>query len=1154
MGAILPASLDKLEQHEIHTDYNAKTLAKFVADTRESQGAELANAQSIFRELCAALRVKPPKLKSAGADNAYVFEADVIDAGKSRRMDVYLRGHFVFESKQGVDPGAKNVPKGPRGAGVRGTDGWLQRMTAGRVQVGRYAVAAAKRGDPKPPFILLADLGHRLWIWSSWTKDAVDDYGDFEEGAGFAWGDLTKPELFRYLRLLFDRPEELNEEARGQRITATIAEKVCDLAVALEKRGEKAEVVGDFLMKCVFTMFAEDVSLLPPKTFSNLLDRWIDDKKAGKKETFVRGLRALWKRMDAGGDLDTGERLRQFNGYLFKEHEPIDLSIPELEALRGAARADWRKVSPAIFGTLLERALTRGERAKLGAYYTPEPYIQRLVDQTILAPLRAEWVLVRAEMERARQTAKSTAEGRKKVIKLGSDYRTKLATLRVLDPACGSGNFLYVAMRDLKRLEAEVERVLLATGGYQQPFDFEGSSVHPVQFYGIELKPWAAKIAELVLWIGYLQWQTSAGRLGLMKDPLIKDLHHIENRDALITWKRIRPLVKDGQPVLRASGVTDKRADRKMVPVDEYVGVQVAEWPAVEYVVGNPPFLGNKSMNDVLGAGYVEAIKGAFPEVNGDADLVMWWWWRAADLAAKGKLKRFGFVTTNSITHTSDRAVVVDAVQEKGVRLVYAIPDHPWYDEGAAVRIAMTVATTEKVTPVLGKVVDESRTRAAELGMVRVEERAVEEVHPDLSAGANVVGAVPLNANKGICYQGMNLVGDFRVSREDLAAMSYTPKKLPRVVHPYVIGRDLVQRPVERYVIDFCGLEPNEARTEFTPLWNRLAKVVKPAREKNNRENYRKNWWLFGEGRPGMRRALADLPRYIATPETAKHRIFQFLPAGTTPDHTVYAIASDDAFVLGVLSSRAHVTWALAAGSRLGVGNDPRWRNLVCFDPFPFPDATVAQRAEIAQLGEALDAHRKARQKADAELALTDIYNVLVKMRASQPLTDDEESLRERAMIDTLRDLHDQLDEAVFKTYGWSKDLSDAEILTHFVALNAARAAEEAKGAVRWVRPTFQAPGAIVQVTTPTAPTKGPKPKGPKPAARPKWPKADPPKYALVLDVLAAFEGSASLEEIIGAIDGTDTSDVVNVLACLAAAQRTAYVDDGDGPRWILRA
>lgn len=1151
MGSVLPSSLDRLEQHEIHADYNAKTLGAFVKSTREAQGAELANAQSIFRELCAALKVKPPKLKSAGADNHYCFEADVVDAGKQRRMDVYLRGHFIFESKQGVDPGAKGAPKGPRGAGVRGTDAWRDRMTAGRLQVGRYAVAAVKRGDPKPPFIVLADLGHKVWIWSSWSKDPVDDYGDFEDDAGFAWDEIAKPELFRYLRLLFDKPEELNDEARGQRITAEIAEKISDLAKPLEKRA-KPDVVGDFLMKCVFTMFAEDVNLLPPRMFSNLLEGWIADKKSGKGETFVRGLRALWKRMDTGGDLDTGERLRQFNGYLFKQHDPIDLTIPELEALREAARADWRKVSPAIFGTLLERALSPAERAKLGAHYTPEPYIRRLVEHTILGPLRAEWALVRAEMERARQTAKTVAEGRKKAVALGTAYRKKLATLRVLDPACGSGNFLYVTMRDLKRLEAEVERALLATGGYQRPLDFEGSSVHPVQFHGIELKPWAAKIAELVLWIGYLQWQTSAGRLGYMQDPLIKDLHHIEARDALIKWTMVRDLVDDdGAPVLRAAGVTDKKAARTMVPVREYQGVRVAAWPEADYIVGNPPFLGNKQMNDLLGAGYVDAIKAAFPDVNGSADLVMWWWWRAADLTAKGKVKRFGFVTTNSVTQPFDRVVVTEAVEKKGLRVTYAIPDHPWYDEGAAVRIAMTVATKDPEPAVLGRVADESRTRAADLEHVRVDEREVPEVHADLTSGANVTAALPLRANEGICFQGITLVGEgFRLDTSDLERLKVSPKA--PVLKPYIIGRDLTQRHEVRWVIDFHGLTSEQAAAKYPTLFNHVVREVKPQRMKQNDAQRKSKWWLFGRSGVDLRAGLAGLQRYIATSRTATHRTFVFVDGATLPDTKVVAIASSDAALLGVLSSRVHALWADRAGGWLGVGNDSTYNHVDCFAKFPFPDLTKSQRESVAKLGEAIDAHRKARQRSDPELALTDLYNVLAKLRAGATLTVDDERVRTQGMVDTLRELHDTLDAAVLDAYGWSAQLSDDDLLAKLVELNARRAAEEQKGTVRWLRPEFQAPGAAVQIETVTS--KVPKVKPPKAVARPRWPKSDPPKYALVVEVLAALHGSAPLEDILSAIEGAEINDVVNVLACLAAAQRTALVDDGDGPRWILRA
>ncbi len=1189
MPAILPASLDKLEVHEIPAAFNAKAIAVFVAETKASEGAEISNTQTMFGDLCALLGVPRPMYKIAGGDNDYCFEEDVKAEKAHRRIDVYYRGHFVFEAKQGVNPKAQSDAitkaaakvktghsKSAKGAGVRGSNDWLDAMKAGRIQAGNYALHVTQRRDPKPPFLIVADIGHRFWVWSSFQPDARDDYGDFEldEAAAFKWDDLGKPEVFALLRTIWTAPQELDEETIGQRVTAEIAAKVCDLAVRLGKKA-KAEAVGDFLMKCVFTMFAEDVGLIPTGLFSKRLDGWIADMKAGKKGTFVKGLRRLWGVMNDGGDLESGDTIKRFNGYLFKNPEPLELDLDELEALRTAAQANWRRVSPAIFGTLLERALTPEERHKLGAHYTPETYIRRLVDRTLMAPLRAEWSRVRVEMEVIRTTGAKVkddgtvtstakpgkgydpAKARAAALEHGHRFRRRLAAVRVLDPACGSGNFLYVAMKEMKRVEGEVERSLLALRRSQNLWlDIDGESVRPVQFWGIELKPWAAKVAELVLWIGYLQWQVSAGRLARMKEPLIQELHHIENRDALITYKRREPLLDDnGNPVLRASGVTDKKADRKMVPVERYVGVKAAEWPAADFIVGNPPFLGNKKLNDVFGAGYVDAIKGAFPEVNGSADFVIWWWWRCADLVSKGKLRRFGLVTTNSIKHAFDREVVAEAVEKMGLRLTYAIPDHPWYDEGAAVRIAMTVATKEGDGAVLGEVVDESRTKVAELDAVRVVERKVGEIHPDLTAGAKVSGAVPLLANQGICYQGMNLVGEgFRLSREELAELGYSHRKLPEVVYPYIIGRDLVRQRVERFVIDFYNVEPDDARKRFLPLWNHLTRFVKPDRQKNNRDNYRRNWWLFGEGRPGMRRALADLPRYIATPETSKHRVFQFVDRMTKPDHTVYAIGSDDAFMLGVLSSRPHLTWCVTAGSRLGVGNDLRWRNLTCFDPYPFPDASKAQRAKISRIAEALDDHRQTRQKSDPELTLTDVYNVLAKLRAGTALTEEDESVRERAMADTLCDLHDDLDRAVFEAYGWPASLRDEEILAELVELNAKRAQEEAKGKVRYVRPEFQVGLRPVQTKTVGAPTKATKPAKSSKSDATRWPADVFERVGVVVRVLREHDEVFDADAVAQLLPGAELADVEMALRNAAAAQFVSRITTDDGEAWIAKA
>ncbi|MBK9752515.1 MAG: class I SAM-dependent DNA methyltransferase [Nannocystis sp.] len=1184
MPAILPATLDPLEPHEIPAEYDLAGLRAFVEQTRLADGAELANSQKMFVELCVVLGVPEPGYKRAGQDNAYCFEEDVKADQAHRRIDVYCRGHFVFEAKQGVSPrgpvdavgraakARSGHSKRATGAGLRGSAAWLEAMQAGRIQAGNYALWVSQRGDPKPPFIIVADMGHRFWVWSSFQPDIRDDYGDFDlhEEAAFAWSDLLRPEVFAFLRAIWTAPERLDQEAIGQRVTAEIAEKICDLAVRLERRAS-SEQVGDFLMKCVFTMFAEDIGLIPTKLFKRCLEGWIRDAQTGNVGTFVKGIRRLWTVMRDGGDLDSGESLKRFNGYLFSDPEPLPLGLDELELLHAAAGADWRKVSPAIFGTLLERALTPAERQRLGAHYTPEVYIRRLVERTVMRPLRGEWMRTRVEMDliartgaatRADGSVTNTRKPRKEfdaaralgaAVMHGHRFRRRLAGVTVLDPACGSGNFLYVALKEMKRLEGEVERTLLALQRTQNLWlDIDGESVRPGQFWGIEQKPWAAKVAELVLWIGYLQWQVSAGRLPRMREPLIQDLHHIETGDALIRWeRREQQRGEDGAPALQAVGVTARRGARAMVPIERYVGVRVAPWPDAEFIVGNPPFLGNKRINDLLGAGYVDAIKRSYPGVGGGADLVMWWWLRAAELVVRGKTRRFGFVTTNSIAQTGGRGVVSGALAQ-GLRLVYAIADHPWYDEGAAVRIAMTVGTMEPEVAVVGEVVDESRTRVGELESVRVVEREVADIHADLSTGADVSAAAPLLANQGICFQGMNLVGDgFRLTPEELKGLGLAAAALPPVVRRYVIGRDLLQRCTERYVIDLHGLEADDARLRFPALWDHLVRHVRPARAANNRANYQKYWWLFGEGRPGMRRALVGLSRYIVTGETAKHRVFQFLPADTVADHKIYAIAADDAFLLGVLSSRVHREWALAAGGTLE--DRPTWTSTTCFARFPFPDPSPEQRAAIARIAEAIDGHRKAVQRARAELGLTDLYNVIAALRAGRALTTEEEAVRSVGRVDTLLQLHEDLDAAVFAAYGWPVGLGRNELLARIVGLNGERAREEGQGRVRYLRREMQAPGGLDAGRELVLPAR-PGPVRVVVGGPEKWPAGAFERVGAVVRALRGRGEACGVELLAGMFTGAAAGDVLLSLQNAAAAQLVSCIDSEAGAVWIARS
>jgi len=665
-------------------------------------------------------------------------------------------------------------------------------------------------------------------------------------------------------------------------------------------------------------------------------------------EAVAEMLRALAVRL-------AGRRTRQEVGELL-----IGWVFARLVGGEVVEQVDWSRVSPAILGTLLERALAPEERKLLGAFYTAEAEIRGVVEATVLAPLRTEWARVREEMG---------TRGREH----GLAFLRRLARVRVLDPACGTGNFLVVAFMLLRGFEEEVARALEA------PRERE----REVQLLGIEVDPWAAAVAELGLQIAYMR----AGEAWR---------HRVAREDALIAWEDRRPRMdEEGEPVVRAGRVTERRAAREVVAVEEFVGARRREWPAADFIVGNPPFLGNKRMNDVLGAGYVAAIKAVYPEVHGSADLVMWWWWRAAELVGRGEVRRFGLVTTNSISQAFNRKVVAGALAK--IRLVHAVADLPWCDGGAAVRIAVTVG---------------AREGEATIGR---EGRRVAEIHADLTAGANVAAARPLAANQGLCFQGMNLVGEgFRLTPEEVARLGYRVERLPEVVRPYVIGRDLVQRRTERYVIDFNNWDLARAEACHPRLWARLCEQVRPMRERNNRASRRRNWWLFGEPVGKLRAALTGLSRYIATPETAKHRIFQFVAARTIPDHTIYAVASEDAFVLGVLSSRIHQVWARRAGGTLE--DRPRWNNTLCFLKFPFP----GRSAEVAEVAEALDAYRKGWQRAEPGLAWTDVYNDLTRC---EPL---------------LR-LHERLDRAVFAAYGWPGECDDEEVLVRLVELNARR-------------------------------------------------------------------------------------------------------------------
>jgi hypothetical protein len=490
-----------------------------------------------------------------------------------------------------------------------------------------------------------------------------------------------------------------------------------------------------------------------------------------------------------------------------------------------------------------------------------------------------------------------------------------------------------------------------------------------------------------------------------------------------------------------------------------YANPRPAQWPQADFLVGNPPFIGTARMREDLGDGYAETLRATYLDVPESADFVLYWWHKAAELTRAGRAKRFGLITTNSLRQTFARRVVQAQLSAKPpLSLLFAIPDHPWVDtaEGAAVRIAMTVGTLGDHPGELLEVTDEEPQPD---GSEKVSFKSHHgKISADLTVGADVSSTVSLKANEELSCPGVKLHGSgFIVTPDEARGLGLGKVRgLEKHIRPYRNGKDLTDKPRGVMVIDLFGLTLEGVRQKFPAVYQHVLTRVKPERDANNRATYRENWWIFGEPRRDFRPALEGLRRYIATTETSKHRFLQFLDTEYLPDNMVIAIALDDAFHLGVLSSRIHVTFALAAGGRLGVGNDPRYNKSRCFDPFPFPLCCETEKKPIRKLAEELDAHRKRVQAQDG-LTLTALYNVLEKLRTSETLTPNEKLIHDNGLASVLKQLHDDLDAAVFAAYGWPSNLTTPEILERLVALNGERAGGENRGIIHWLRPEYQA-------------------------------------------------------------------------------------------------
>lgn len=615
---------------------------------------------------------------------------------------------------------------------------------------------------------------------------------------------------------------------------------------------------------------------------------------------------------------------------------------------------------------------------------------------------------------------------------------------------------------------------------------------------------------------------------------------------------------------MKVSPVTGEEVpdETATVGVCRYRNPRRAEWPAADFIIGNPPFLGKLYLLNRLGEGYTAALRAAYKgEVPDGCDLVMYWWYTASRLVALRKVRRFGLISTNSIRQAMNRRVVRQALEDKDpVHLVFAIRDHPWVDssDGADVRIAMTVCAAGVGVGVLGALVSERILSSGESEVVLAFRSGA--IHPDLTIGVNATAVVSLLANSAVAGTGL-ILGHrgFLLERGERDQVLEEEPSSASLISPLMHGNDVMETRRGVFVIDATEWSEKRLLSEAPFVYQRLRDRVLPGRQQNRDPRLRAEWWRFRRSNEQIRAAIEGLSRYIATPETSRHRVFVFLPSDVKPEHKLFVVGTVDAAILGVLSSRLHVVWAIRGSGNLGVGNDPVYSKTYCFDPFPFPACSQEQKQRIRDLGESLDAHRKRQQALHPKLTITGMYNVLEKLRSGEPLTEKEREIHEQGLVSVLKQIHDDLDAAVFEAYGWPSTLSDEEILERLVALNHERAEEEKRGLVRWLRPEFQDPEGVKaasQVSLVEAGLEAPEPvqaaKGKKATKHP-WPKDLPARVVAVRDLLAEL-GETTAEDVPRRFRGVQTEQAEKLLESLAAVgvaiETTA--GEGSGRSWSL--
>jgi type II restriction/modification system DNA methylase subunit YeeA len=939
------------------------TPEHFIATWKNNPLTERAGAQGHFDDLCDLLGVAKPR----DPDN-YCFERGAKKTGGGDGWaDVWKRGHFGWENKK---PG-------------RDLNAALKQLTDYALQL------------DNPPLLVVCDR-ERIVIHTAFT-------GYPDEVREIRIEQLAEADTRQTLRWVFTDPEKLRPEKSTAAITAEAAGQFAQLAAAMRRRGEDGQKVAHFLVQCLFCMFAEDEALLPAGVFTNLLgNAGSDADKAARRidKLFL----AMQQRHGEYGDHD----IPWFNGGLFTSIAIPPLTAGDLQALhRAAADMDWRAIDPTIFGTLFERGLDPAARAPLGAHYTDTGTIAKLIQPLVSEPLLCEWQKTRAEILAKPKKAKAIYQS----------FLLRLNHFRVLDPACGSGNFLYLALKALRDIEkrAHVDAQELGLGAELS------MQTGPHNILGLEINEFAAELARVTVWIGDIQWCRRNGYPHAI-NPILKPLDGIEHRDALLN--------ADGSE---------------------------AAWPTADVIVGNPPFLGDKVMRSELGAGYVERLRQTYDgHVPGGADLVTYWFEKARAQIEAGKLQAAGLVSTNSIRGGANRKVLERIVET--TRIFEAWSDEEWVNDGAAVRVSLVG---------FGPFYSSERSN-------RLNGRDVFDIHADLTAGEglNLTLACRLGENAGASFIGPQKNGAFDIpgdlARRWLSLPNPNGKPNRLVVRPWANGIDIVRRPAEQWIVDFGGEITEEEASLFEVPFEYVVEQIKPERIKNSRPARAKYWWRHGEIMPAMRQKLAQRSKFIGTARVAKHRIFVWLNGSVLPDCQVVVIARSDDTTFGILHSRFHELWSLRLGTSLE--DRPRYTPTTTFETFPFPagltprdTAPVAGQASPPCMADEIvaaniaAAARRLNELRENWLNPAEWVDWVITPEEEQagfpkrPVAKPghETDLKKRTLTNLYNarpawlDLaHKQLDTAVAAAYGWTDytpAMPDDEILRRLLALNLER-------------------------------------------------------------------------------------------------------------------